>query len=91
MNCYVRQLAIRPSAFLASPKCINNISPLLLIEKSKLSFSRSFANAKEESETESGDAELKAEEVDAKTASKLRTRVIPVEVSMKYLKSNGNL
>ena len=59
---------------------------LLKIEGSRLSFARSFATDEVPSEEVDPNA---AVVIDEKEASKMRTRIIPVEVSMRYLKSKG--
>ena len=59
---------------------------LLKIEGSRLSFARSFATDELPSEEVDPNA---AVVIDEKEASKMRTRIIPVEVSMRYLKSKG--
>ena len=80
-------LALRQSVLTASQKYVNN-SPMLLTTKgTRSSFARSFAvTPNDETSPESNPEELI---VDQKNASKMRNRIIPVETSMKYLKSKG--
>jgi hypothetical protein len=60
---------------------------LLKIEGIRSTFARSFAVTSSGEES----TELNPEEliVDEKNASKMRNRLIPVETSIKYLKSQG--
>ena len=82
----LRQFAARSPSFLALPKFYSSGSMLLKIEGSRLSFARSFATDELPSEEVDPNA---AVVIDEKEASKMRTRIIPVEVSMRYLKSKG--
>ena len=80
-------LALRQSVYTASPKYVNNSRMLLTTEGTRSSFARSFAvTPNDETSPESNPEELI---VDQKNASKMRSRIIPVETSMKYLKSKG--
>ncbi len=84
----LRQLAMRPSAFIAFSKSNSN-SVLLKFEGNRLTFAQSFSKTSEENPAESSEEADPNVVVDAKEASKMRSRIIPVEVSMRYLKSNG--
>lgn len=86
----LRHIAKRPSVFTTTPKYIRSL-PLLKVEGIYSPFTHSFSKSADESvaETDAGLDPNAVPVIDAKEASKMRTRVIPVEVSMKYLKSKG--
>lgn len=88
----LRQLVTRPSAFTVPPKYSGNVSLLLSkTEKTRFSFTHIFSKSTDAAVAET-DGEVNPDAppvVDIKEAAKMRTRTIPVEVSMKYLKSNG--
>lgn len=88
-QCF-RHITRKPSVFTVTSKYINTL-PLLKVEPIHQSFTRCFSKPVDNSVAET-DAEVDPDAVpviDAKEASKMRTRIIPVEVSMKYLKSKG--
>jgi len=83
----VNRLTLKQSVFTVSSKYISNLPVLLKIEGIHLSFARSFAaTPSDEVSTNLNPEELI---VDEKNAPKMRNRIIPVETSMKYLKSKG--
>ncbi|XP_046445522.1 28S ribosomal protein S18b, mitochondrial-like [Daphnia pulex] len=85
-RCFSR-LTLKQSVFTVPSKYVNNLPMLLKTEGIQLSFARSFAETtSDEVSTNSNPEELI---VDEKNASKMRNRAIPVETSMKYLKSKG--
>ncbi len=84
-RCFSR-LTLKQSVFTVPSKYVSNLPMLLKTEGIQLSFARSFAETPSEVSTNSNPEELI---VDEKMASKMRNRIIPVETSMKYLKSKG--
>ncbi|XP_057370881.1 small ribosomal subunit protein mS40-like [Daphnia carinata] len=86
----LRQLAISPIAFTMPSKYTTNL-PVLLKAGGNLSFARSFSEPNDEVASEPNPESDPSLVVDQKDASKMRNRVIPVEISMKYLKSKGYL
>lgn len=85
-RCFSR-LTLKQSVFTVPSKYVSNLPMLLKTEGIQLSFARSFAETtSDEGSTNSNPEELI---VDEKNASKMRNRAIPVETSMKYLKSKG--
>lgn len=85
----LRQLAISPIAFTVSSKYTTNLPVLLKAGGGSLSFARSFSKPSDEVSSEPNTESEPTLVVDQKDASKMRNRVIPVETSMKYLKSKG--
>lgn len=85
-----RHLSISPKVFTVPSKYTTNVPVLLKVEGGSLSFARSFSKPSEEIASEPNPVSDPDLVVDQKDASKMRNRVIPVEMGMKYLKSKGN-
>lgn len=89
-QCF-RGLALRSSVVSVPPKYSSLRLNQSKVEGTRLVLVRNYSKASEEVAADSN-PEVDPKDVpiiDEKEASKMRTRVIPVEVSARYLKSNG--